>query len=1130
MSRHHAPTTFDLTGPLPAGLTVLEASAGTGKTFTIAALAARFVADGLPLERLLLVTFTRMATGELRERVRERLVHTEAALDRAQAGRAPGAGDPVVDLLAAAPAATVRASRDRLARAVADFDAATIATTHQFCQEVLHGLGTIGDLERDVTLVEDALELEDEALADLFVRRFHREVPAFGHDEARAIARAAIANPATPIVPDREGGGDVAAMRGRLARAVRAELQARKRQAGVLTYDDLLTGLRGALAGPDGPEAVRRLRARFDVVLVDEFQDTDPIQWEILRRAFGPGGPQEDRTHRRALVLIGDPKQAIYAFRGADVHAYLDAAGHADDEATLGTNWRSDQGLIDGLDALFDGARLGDPRIVHRPVTAAPGHREGRLRGAPRPAPLRIRMAFREQDGLTLTPTGLAQLASAREHVTRDLAADVARLLSSAATIVRRPDEEEPVRPADVAVLVRTNRQAADVRDELERIGVPAVINGAGSVFLTPPARDWLRLLDALERPSAAGRAHVAALTPFLGWSAARVAGAGEADWEEVHRRLHAWARTLRTRGVAALLETVTHAEGLPARLLGEHDGERRLTDLRHVGQLLHQASSAERLGITALATWLRRRVAEAEREADEERSRRLESDAEAVQVLTIHRSKGLEFGIVYLPFLSEPGWMPEDRPVTFHGDDGVRRLDVGLTGTTFVEHQRRHADEVAGEELRLAYVALTRARHQAVVWWVGTWQAGRSPLGRLLFSRGEGGEVSAEGGRTPGDRPAADRFAALRDAAPDGVVAFERAAVGEQVPFTVPTAPPSTLETARLGRTLDARWRRTSYSALTAGEHVAAVASEPEAPGTTDEPDEPPASAVADLLPAGADDHSPMAGLPGGTGFGTVVHRVLETTDFAAADLDAELGDALAGTLAVRPQEVGDPAALVAALRLAVETPLGPDLGGLRLRDVPADGRIDEMAFELPLAGGDAARGDALVTLAAVGDVLDERLPTGDPFAAYAQRLRAPALARRVRGYLTGSLDLVVRRPDGAFVVVDHKTNRLAPRDEPLLLGHYAPERLREEMRRADYVLQALLYQVALHRYLRWRLPDYRPDRHLGGVAYLFLRGMAGTTTPTAPDGTPHGVVAWAPGAGVVTALSDLLDRGVAA
>ena len=1120
---------FDVCGALPSGVTVLEASAGTGKTYTIAALTARYVAEGTPLQRLLLVTFTRMATGELRERVRERLVSVERGLGHALAGVDPsGDGDEVVRLLATGPADEVRLRRERLARALAGFDAATIATTHGFCQEVLGGLGIAGDVDPDTTFVEDVGDLVEEVVDDLYVRRFHHgDAPPFARAHAAQIARVAIANPAAPIVP---ASGDVPQMRRRLALAVREEFEQRKQRMAVMTYDDLLTLLRQTLAGEGGDAAGARLRARYGVVLVDEFQDTDPVQWDIMRRAFGEGGS--------TLVLIGDPKQAIYAFRGADVHAYLQAARTADARATLDVNWRSDQGLIDAYDTMFGGAKLGHEGIVYRRVRAARANRTARLSAAPHAAPLRVRVVHRDAPTITRTRSGYASNASTREHIAKDLAADLVELLSSAAQIERRAEDATTlgragVRPGHVAVLVRTNRNAALIREALDDAGIPAVINGAGSVFGTSAAREWLRLLEAIERPISPTRARAAALTCFLGWSTEQVAAAGETGAETIHRRLHDWARVLRVKGVAALIETITLVERLPQRVLASTGGERRLTDLRHVAQLLHGAAAAEQMGTTALTAWLRQRIAEAEQDTgDEERSRRLESDAEAVQVLTIHRSKGLEFPFVYLPYLWEPGYIPGGaQPIFFHdcaaGD--ARTLDVGLEGDAFAAHQQQSLVEQRGEDLRLAYVALTRAQHQAVVWWAGSWDSRNSPLGRLLFERDAAGNVAPAGTSVPDDVEAVARFEALAAEAA-GCISVERSALGLPTTWTGPSPQHASLEAAVFDRSLDWHWRRTSYSDITAGTYEPWVASEPEEAVVADEPAASPAPLVAAADADGVSLAVPslLAEMPVGVHVGTLVHRVLEGCDFAAADLDAELATQIAAAQARRHVDIGAPAAVVAGLRAAIETPLGPLLGGARLRDVRRADRLDELEFELPLAGGDEPTGRLALT--AIGDVLREHLPPADPLSGYAQRLDDPALRRTVRGYLTGSIDLVVRLsgPGGVprFAVVDYKTNWLGAPGETLTAWQHRPSALAAEMRRVHYGLQALLYTVALHRYLRWRLSGYDPERNLAGVLYLFLRGMTGPDTPMV-GGAPCGVFAWQPSADLVEALSGVLDGG---
>jgi exodeoxyribonuclease V beta subunit len=275
------------------------------------------------------------------------------------------------------------------------------------------------------------------------------------------------------------------------------------------------------------------------------------------------------------------------------------------------------------------------------------------------------------------------------------------------------------------------------------------------------------------------------------------------------------------------------------------------------------------------------------------------------------------------------------------------------------------------------------------------------------------------------------------------------------------------------------------------------------------------------------------LAHTPRGTDIGTLVHSVLEATDFTAPDLDAELRRGVDHERTRSHLDIGDPAALVAGLRAAIDTPFGPRLGDVRLRDIAPGDRINEMAFEMPLIGGDAPTATVTLTLLDVASLLRHHLPADDPLVGYADRLADPTLLADLRGYLVGSVDLVVRTraADGTsrFTVIDYKTNWLGDDGEDLSAWHYRPDALAFDMSRAHYPLQALLYTAALHRYLRWRLPGYDPSRHLGGVAYLFVRGMSGAATPTVDD-QRCGVFAWNPPPALVVALSDLLDRGAVA
>jgi exodeoxyribonuclease V beta subunit len=1163
---------FDVCGPLPTGTTVLEASAGTGKTFALAALTARYVAEAdRPLRELLLVTFGRMATTELRSRVRERLVTLLAALTT---GRSV-ADDHVAALLCAVDPAERERRRHRVAAALRDIDEATIATTHEFCLQMLESLGVLGDAEPEAHFVDQVDDLVDEVASDLYLQRYAGTgLTPVSLTEAQTLGRRACATATARLVPDLppDAAGpdrarrstEVAAERVAFARAVRVEVERRMRAARLFTYDDMLTRLAGSLRDPDrGQAAVARLRARYGVVLVDEFQDTDPVQWDILRTAF---------AGHTTMVLIGDPKQAIYGFRGADVHCYLDARetpGTA--VSTLPTNYRSDPGLVAAFDAVLGRATLGERGIVVESVTAA--QPAARLVGDPAlTAPFRIRV----------WPAGAGddapvRVGKVRRRVRDDLVSDVVRLLGSDVTL-ERDDGRGPTRvgPGDVAVLVRTNEAAEDVRARLVQAGVPTVVHAARSVFASEAAQDWLTLLTALDTTRQAS-VRAATLSCFFGWTVTDLVRAGESApapgddrgsdrLADVTQQLRAWRRLLQARGVAALMETASRENRVPERLLATDGGARRLTDLRHLAEVLHDAATVRQLGGGALLDWLRDRVAEARRDKGAEGSRRLETDGSQVTVVTIHRSKGLEYPVVYLPDAYDR-WVPEDDGGTLltHPDAATGEsvagleLDVGgKQGPGRRERFRRYGEEQAAEDLRLLYVALTRAQCQVVTWWAPTRNTPCSALQRLLRRERDGAPEAAYP-LTLGDPTHG------RDLGPHVVLeTFDPQAVPAATRYARPTASDLPLGVRTFDRTLDLAWRRTSYSALTAAAHgldlvAAGVSSEPE-PGREDDetPTEReldaeaerdadadavrsterttgPAAAAVGADPSSADPWdtvSAMAGLPSGADFGTAVHAVLEEVDPGAADLAVAVRDACAALLA-RSGTAGMTAEQLAeGLLPAFATPLGPLLGDRTLADVPRRDRLAELTFELPLAGGDEPTPAAL-RLGDLVPLLRRHLRPGDPLATYADHLTNPVLADQpLRGYLTGSIDAVLRVPAPAgprYVVVDYKTNWLGPFDgRPLTLRPYRPAALAEAMMGAHYPLQALLYGVAVHRMLRWRQPGYDPETHLGGVLYLFVRGMAGPDAPQV-DGVASGVFSWRSPVALVTELSDLLAGAAA-
>ncbi|MEB3983556.1 exodeoxyribonuclease V subunit beta [Mycobacterium sp. 663a-19] len=1086
---------FDLLGPLPTpgSTTVLEASAGTGKTFALAGLVTRYLAEtGATLDEMLLITFNRAASRELRERVRDQISAAVAALE----GRPAPDSDLVAHLLRGTDAERA-ARRTRLRDALANFDAATIATTHEFCGSVLRSLGVAGDTAAGVRLVESLDGLVTEIVDDLYLARFGagEDEPPLTYDEALTLARDVVDDPCAELRPLDPEPGSTPAARLRFARDVLTELEHRKRRLGVAGFNDLLTGLAKALAAQDSP-ARDRMRGRWRIVLVDEFQDTDPIQWRVLECAF---------AGHSTLILIGDPKQAIYGFRGGDIHTYLRAARTAGAHYTLGVNWRSDRALVDSLQAVLRGAALGHPDIVVHEIHAQ--HAGRRLAGAPRNAPFRLRVVKRPALGYDETDN--IPIDVLRRHIPADLAADIGALLASGATYAGRP-----VEAGDIAVIVEQHRDARACRDALAAAGIPAIYTGDTDVFESQAAKDWLCLLEAFDAPHRSGVVRAAACTMFFGETAETLAAEGDALTDRVAATLREWASHARQRGVAAVLEAA-QLGGMGRRVLAQWGGERHMTDLEHIAQLLHETAHRERYGLPALRDWLRRQCAD--RTGESERNRRLDSDAAAVQIMTVFVAKGLQFPIVYLPFAFNRNVRKNDI-LLYHDENDTRCLHVG--GKDSPDRrvvEELHRSEEARNNVRVTYVALTRAQSQVVAWWAPTWDERNGGLSRLLRGRGIGeGRVPDKYEPAITDDDAWALFGRWQDA---GGPAVEESRIA--APTARPAAPPVPhFEVRHFHRAIDTGWRRTSYSALVRGGETARALgtdSEPEAGVRDDEVE----GVVVTAPGVGHDVESPLSAMPAGAAFGSLVHAVLETTDPGVPDLAAGLEEQVRRHLAWWAVDV-DAAALAAALVPMHDTSLGPLAGGLTLRRIGLRDRLRELDFEIPLGGGDVRVAAPDVSLSDVGELLRVHLPAGDPLGSYAERLTSGGLGgQSLRGYLTGSIDAVLRLPGQRYLVVDYKTNHLGD-----TAADYGRDRLIEAMLHSDYPLQALLYTVVLHRFLRWRVSGYDAARHLGGVLYLFVRGMCGADTPVV-DGYPCGVFGWQPPPELVVALSDLLDEG---
>jgi exodeoxyribonuclease V beta subunit len=899
----------------------------------------------------------------------------------------------------------------------------------------------------------------------------------------------------------------------------RALLQRRQRL-GLCSYSQLLSDLD---PGPDAKAPTPLLTAvaeRYSAALIDEFQDTDPIQWRILRLAFGGG--------RHLLVMVGDPKQAIYRFRGGDLETYLAARDRADARFAMRDNRRSTPELIAALNQLC-GRGLVRSGLTPMPALEAKASRGGDGQppvdllwlGDPWPPEADAPPDPSASSAATRLPNNTALNA----RLPRQIASTVAQLLSDPPPL-REAARDRPLEAADICLLVNTHSQAEDLRLALRQLGIPSRLVSQSDVFATPAATALQRLLDALAEPADANRLRLLAASPLLGWSAATIATASPQRWSALAARLQQLARDWPHLGLLGPLAAVLGAEQL-ARL---SNGGRFLADLGQVAELTQQRLHRQRLGPLAVARWLRRRRSQRVDAVPDAEQTHSDKVRQAVAVMTVHRSKGLEFPLVICPYLWQDAGQGKGEGRRWHPEPGgPPRLDLHRNrqwgpGWRADRQARR---ELEAERERLAYVALSRAMHRLILAWAPVKDRHCNPLQPWLFA--DDPVLDPEDSWLETDptvwRERLDAEIRRRQLPVRLVEPPPPPPPGWRPPMGEPALPPEVLALGpRPSGPLDRGWARGSYTSWTHDRQALAL-EEGRDIGDPDAPPDPPADAPTDT-PTGPSSPSPWperglwADLPAGSGFGDCLHRLLERLDFGAEPTDPRSLALAAHELrrAGLPDTSAEP--LLAALCQMLATPFGGPLGGLRPVDLPSLGRLHELRFDLSLQQARARDLAAAFRLH----------PDGLFGADYADALAELPVGQR--GFLTGSMDLVFPTPGsdaGAWWVLDWKSNRLGRRDEQGQVlscgpGDYGPEALRQLMATQHYPLQAHLYLVALHRYLAWRLPDYDPRRHLGGYIYVFVRGTPGALPADRLEAPVPGMVIERPPLGRLLALDQAL------
>lgn len=1201
-----SPAQFDLLAASLDGKTLIEASAGTGKTFNISGLYLRLLLEKkCKVDQILVVTFTKAATAELRERIRSRIVDL---LDVLRAEAAAAEPDPFLARLLQHLLDQGHA-REALVQtldlALQSFDEAAICTIHAFCQRALAESPFAAGMPFTAEITQDDSQELAEAVNDFWRARIstQSDLPLVRYllergdtpQKYQALLRRHVAKPGVQVAWPAASEVDVAATQARIAElfeqtcghwqagcdALRALLEGanlkashnaeklaeafaecarylagdphgkcgakarllsatkvreatragmtppehdllvqletlfttvpaliedcqqalqvqrlhliremletgreslarNKREKRLMSYDDLLCNLHSALSSAQTPWLADSLRQRFPVALIDEFQDTDPLQFDIFSRIYpGPDAP---------LFLVGDPKQAIYSFRNADLHTYLHARSEVRTMTTLADNQRSSEGLIAALNALFG----SNPRafllegLDYHPVNFGA---KPRLPFVDRSGPAADLQVWMIPEG----EAGPLDRGAAMRMATRATAAEIARLIAEGAAgnieLAGRP-----LLPGDIAVLVRSHSQAARIRAALAEHGVASIEISQESVFASVDAAEIETLLTALLEPARQGLMLAALATSFFARSAGEIESIAADDSALAHwsarflQCREAWFR----QGLGYMLRRLMEEEGVNARMLARADGERRMTNLRHLAEALQQAQQSLQAPESVLA-WLQARRRNPG--ADESAQLRLESDRELVQILTIHKSKGLEYPIVFCPYLwdGRPAGGGELEGSQYHDAQGRPLIDFRLDKASEQAAKRAMREESHAEALRLHYVALTRASHRCVIVAgpysnktgrnVSLKESGRATLNWLVCREAVDGDTWHEQPLSPQavrqlwqDYASACGQVLLRG--------LDEIQPGPRVP--VEASPPQ-LAARLASRALHEDWRNSSFTGLASGLAEAAPADH----DTRVQSARALSAAPADLA---ADDILLFAR---GSEAGHCLHTLFELADFRDP---ASWPAAIAQALQRHPQplETLSLDRQRAMLHRLLDDVLGSVLpGGVCLAQVPTHKRLNELEFSFPAQGVAAAELNALLRR--------------HGYAMGALAFNA------LHGYFNGFIDLVFEH-EGRFYVLDWKSNHLGyqPQD-------YAPPGLAAAMSEHGYYLQYLVYVLALDRYLAQRIPGYRYETHFGGVYYLFLRGVR-------PDWQlatgPCGVVFERPSAACLQALSALFGE----
>ena len=806
------------------------------------------------------------------------------------------------------------------------------------------------------------------------------------------------------------------------------------------SFDDLLRLLCEALQGAQGDELAEMIRFQYPFAMIDEFQDTDSQQYAIFSKIY-----RDNPEKNTGFIMIGDPKQAIYRFRGADIFTYLKASDEAQSRFELTKNYRSEKNLVDGVNALFDFPQ--SPFIYQNINFTAVDSRDDHLRfylnGKAEPA---YRFYLTESDKVNKT------------EMAKICAISIQHWLKSAAenqAVFQNEDTCKTLQPANIAVLVKNRYEAADVIQELQKLGIASVyLSDQSSVFDSHVAVELLRILKAClnvaERPILNAIA-----TALFGLNAADIhqIQQNEADWQRWADSFAQYQQTWQRQGILAMLHQILLEQGISERLLSQATGERDLTDFLHLAEILQQAATLHE-SEAALLSWFEKQI---QGEGRQEAQIRLESERQLVKIVSIHKSKGLEYDLVWLPFLAVPSKDPSKKDINIYYS---KERDETLWD---MENRNLNAlyEETFAEELRLLYVALTRAKYQMAFALPAQFDKKWNAL-HYVLSQGEiGKEINLSD-----SKDTETLLQTFKEKMQDNVEICTKPNLEALTALSINTKNDD-LKAAEFTGNIEQDWRITSFTSIEQGhrrQHYFTESAGKKHAVFDDAKDYDSQNSIEISTALLSENESNILDLPRGKQVGTALHRHFENCYFSDLANTEEI-DKLRQSLQL-DETFTEP--LQNWLQQISHTPLSNEIG-IALADLANKDCIKEMPFYL-----------------AIREHFDVE--------AFNRALKAhhhlpsePLQFEQIQGMVRGSIDLVFRH-NGKYYLVDYKSNFLGS-----TLADYNQEALKKEMLHSHYDWQYLIYTLALHRYLQSVVPHYDYARDFGGVFYLFLRGMNG-------------------------------------